>query len=265
MAAVSFLKAAMRKIAAWTAPRLASALPDSIHQTAYLAGGARRVVDTAVIELLERGLVRVNRAGEVAGLAAVADDPVHAALLRTLASGPVPHTQLRKVVGKDSSVHLIAEGLESAGFLVPQRSVRQYGRMAAFLYSVVLLFGLGRLAEGLYHDRPVKGLLVLLALTGYLVYRHWCPRMPVATGSTARGVRRLRRDARRFTKRRRKHVGGRLVWGSALTVALLGSDGMADPVLRIALFGNDPRKSDGMGSGCSSCGSGDGSCGGCGD
>lgn len=72
-----------------TGPRTLLPIDLDLYDLAYLAGGPARVADTAVVVLLERGLLRVDPAGRLAAVGRVAGRPVEAAVLDTLGARPL--------------------------------------------------------------------------------------------------------------------------------------------------------------------------------
>ena len=89
-----------------------------VYEAAYLAGGPRRVVDTAVVALVETGRVRARTAGD---LHVVQDSPRHeveAAVLAAVGSGG-PHRIdiVRWVATRDRRLTALADRLKDEGLL----------------------------------------------------------------------------------------------------------------------------------------------------
>jgi hypothetical protein len=89
-----------------------------VYEAAYLAGGPRRVVDTAVVALVETGWVRARTAGD---LHVVQDSPRHeveAAVLAAVGSGG-PHRIdiVRWVATRDRRLTALADRLKDEGLL----------------------------------------------------------------------------------------------------------------------------------------------------
>ena len=66
-----------------TEPRV----PADLYAIAFLAGGVQRVVDTALVALVESGRVRVHAPGELAGVEPARRHPVEAAVLDAVGTG----------------------------------------------------------------------------------------------------------------------------------------------------------------------------------
>jgi len=94
-----------------------------LYETAYLAGGPDRVVDTAVVALVETGRVRVQRSGE---LSVVDDRPRHEVEAAVLAAvGPRGWRRIDMVrwkAGQDERLSALAERLHRYGLVSSTRS-----------------------------------------------------------------------------------------------------------------------------------------------
>src|SRR4051794_29252047 len=89
-----------------------------VYEAAFLAGGPDRVVDTALVALLETGAVRVQRAGQLSVVDDRSRHPVEDAVLAAI--GPHGYRQfelVRWMAGKDERLTVLAERLRRDGLL----------------------------------------------------------------------------------------------------------------------------------------------------
>ena len=83
-----------------------------VYEAAFLAGGSDRVVDTALVALVETGGVRVQRAGQLTAVDDGSRHPVEDAVLAAI--GPHGYRQVamvRWLAGKDERLTALAERL----------------------------------------------------------------------------------------------------------------------------------------------------------
>ncbi|WP_431924559.1 TIGR04222 domain-containing membrane protein [Nonomuraea jabiensis] len=113
----------------------------SLYEAAFLAGGPRRVINTALVSLVSQGGVRVSSEGlvtPVQGFRVTKSVPVERALYRHVRSGGGPHTtaELRHQTVRDHAMRRLATPLWRQGFLmspaVRTRSRRRTSRLAVF-------------------------------------------------------------------------------------------------------------------------------------
>jgi uncharacterized protein (TIGR04222 family) len=100
-----------------------------LYDAAYLAGGCDRVVDTALIVLLESGRVRARRTGELRVVELVRGDKVESAVLDaigTRGSRTVGMVRMRAV--KDKRITRIADRLVTDGLLSTRAPAWGLGR-----------------------------------------------------------------------------------------------------------------------------------------
>ena len=89
-----------------------------VYELACLSGGADRVVDTALVALVESGRVRVTAPGELATVAQTSRHPVEAAVLDAV--GPAGHRSVQTVrwrLTTDERILEVARHLRDAGLL----------------------------------------------------------------------------------------------------------------------------------------------------
>jgi hypothetical protein len=127
-----------------------------IYEAAYLAGGPDRVVDTAVVALVETGRVRVQSTGE---LCVVEDKPGHeieAAVLHAIGARAVRQIELvRWRAGRDERLTALVERLRRDGLLAGTGLTRLLGLMLGRPVALTRT-GRRRLRE-LRADPPARG------------------------------------------------------------------------------------------------------------
>jgi hypothetical protein len=99
-----------------------------VYDIAFLAGGLARVVDTALVALVETGRVRVHSPGELATVSLARRHPVEAAVLDAI--GPSGHRSADTVrwrVSSDERVLDLGRRLRSDGLLI-RVPVPRHGR-----------------------------------------------------------------------------------------------------------------------------------------
>lgn len=151
--------------------RVAEAAPSgnahhlSPYELAYLSGGPRRVINTALAVLATAGAVRVSRGSQVTPVhgARPSPVPIEQAVLDTLAARPGGYRagELRRELETHPALAALAGGLLSRGLIVPEEAYGPARRRRNVLKGVVglavgylvLLFALD--AAGLAGDEPV--------------------------------------------------------------------------------------------------------------
>jgi hypothetical protein len=99
-----------------------------LYDAAYLAGGADRVVDTALTVLLESGRVRAQRTGELSVVELVRGDEVEAAVLDAIGTrGWRTAGMVRMRTEKDERITRIAGRLVTDGLLSTRVPARRFG------------------------------------------------------------------------------------------------------------------------------------------
>jgi hypothetical protein len=117
-----------------------------LYDIAYLAGGPDRVVDTALVALVEAGRIRVHSPGQLATTDLVRRHPVEAAVLDAV--GPTGHRSVDTIrwrMHDDERLLQVGHGLRQAGLV---------GRTGAV---VVLLHGHRRALAPTHAGRRVLG------------------------------------------------------------------------------------------------------------
>ncbi|WP_170211721.1 TIGR04222 domain-containing membrane protein [Saccharothrix australiensis] len=251
----------------WTRGSVPAGVLDR-YDLAFLTGGPRRVVETAVAALIGSGALRSARDGAVRVVGSPrSDNPVERAVLadaaryrhRTLAL-------LFTAVSEHDAPRAVGDRLVRRGYLVAPSTAGRWLRRGVLPMALLLLVGLVRWVNGLVIGAPVGWLTLQLALTGVLI-----PVLVKAPASTrtALGARAVA-QARAAGPTATSGVLG--LEGDAGVVALDGFRAHPNIPLRAAARGpartrrpvghNGSTAFLAAGSTMSSCGSGSSSCGG---
>lgn len=131
----------------------------TVYHLAYLAGGRRRVAETAVARLLSVRRLRVSSTGTISTIKGDrATDKVERAVI-----GAANRAKLGTITGKlGAVVGKLNADLADAGLAVPEARVRHRRGAVALLCLLVTGFGVARLAAGASNHRPVGWLLLEL-------------------------------------------------------------------------------------------------------
>lgn len=238
--------------------------PVDVYTLAAVAGGGKRVVDTAVYAMIEGGHLRASRDHKLTVCGGVPGEPVQRAVLGAFGkseSATLP--ELRRPAVTSHEVRQASAVAVDRGFLLaPDR--RRAVRLTTLLPLAVFGVGVARLVNGVRLGRPV-GLLVLeLLVTVPLLIAAANPHRRTRSGGEL-----LRRARRNRTARDEPQVldvyspTGALLSAGVLGVAALGAAGVTDASLRSSLYGSTAASSTDAGAGCGGSGGGCGS-GGCG-
>ncbi|WP_197288479.1 TIGR04222 domain-containing membrane protein, partial [Nocardia sp. NRRL S-836] len=237
-------------------------------ELAYLAGGPKRVAETAVARLLTAGELRTSRRGAVQATgSAQARNPVDRAVLddsRRYTNRTV--NLMIPAVARDGAVTAIGGRLEELGLVVRPEVVKAARRNGSVLLWLLLAVGLVRWVNGIVIDAPVGWLTLQLLITAVLIF------VVTRRGKlvrTTKGDRAL--DAARTAGGRATGSDDAALVGAAGLVALGGLTVYPDLAVRSSLLAAPAGMSSGYsgsssGSSCSvssssSCSSGS-SCGG---
>ncbi|HVK22695.1 MAG TPA: TIGR04222 domain-containing membrane protein, partial [Actinokineospora sp.] len=169
----------------------------TMDELAYLAGGARRVVETAVARLIDRGRIRPSRKGTVRVVeGSTSTDPVDAAVLSDVTRyGDRTIGVLVDKVSQGDAVRGVGDALARKGLLVGEAAVR--ARWGALPLAVLFVVGTARWFNGISDGRPIGWLSLALLATGVatvLVYRM---AVPTRTYAGERVLREARPRGRR--------------------------------------------------------------------
>lgn len=137
-----------------------------VYDTAYLAGGAARVIETAVAGLADIGRIRVAPDGGLSWVGQLARQPVELAVSQRVNQSGGRLADLRRALRHHPSVAEIGRRLAERG-LVAEESKVNLAQIAAISLAVPLAVGLVRLASELLAGRP-NGILALLVIANGL-------------------------------------------------------------------------------------------------
>lgn len=238
-----------------------------VYQAAFLAGGPRRVVDTAIVTLALHEQVLVARGGRITAVTGAAvSGPIESAVYQELhpaESRPALHRRLRD----HPAVTSIGDHLRAQGLLLND-SRQLLWRLVVLAPVAVGLIGVARAVNGAYLHRPIGNLVALLVMTAAVIFfllriGFSAQQRPSPRGREA--VRRVRQECRECRGAATGVLRGATWEPQVVGVAVLGFTGLTDPDLRAALFsptGNNwGGDSGGAGAGCGG-GGGGGGCGG---
>lgn len=243
-------------------------------ELAYLAGGPRRVVETAVARLLTAGELRTSRRGTVTATAATnSRNPVDRAVVldcRRYTNRTV--SLLISSVASDESIAAIGRRLEAMGLVVDPAAAKSALRKGTLPLWALLVIGVARWVNGIAIGAPVGWLTLQIVLTGLLLLLLTRRSKHIRTGKGNRVLD----DAR--SSRTRAGASNEAVYAGAAGLVLFGGL-MVYPDLEVrssllAASGGTTAASGGAYSSCSaassscssgsSCGGGGGCGGGCG-
>lgn len=247
-------------------------------ELAYLAGGPRRVVETAIARLLTSGELRTSRRGTVQVTSSTNSlNAVDRAVITDSQRYSNRTVNLMiPAVSRDGAVTAIGRRLEEMGLVVHPDVAKSALRKGSIALWVLLAIGVARWFNGLAIDAPIGWLTLQLVITGALI---WLLTRRGKHVRTSKGNRVL--DEARTTSRGRAATSDEALYAGAAGLVLFG--GLAvypDLTVRSSLLASSGTTSGysgdgGVGySGCSSsssscssgssCGGGGGCGGGCG-
>jgi uncharacterized protein (TIGR04222 family) len=255
-------------------PSLVSATGLGPQQVAYLGGGARLAVYTAIGGLRAAGAI-----GAGPGRTLVQTGPLPSGV--TPLDRAVHHAAGRQVrareVGSDqwvaSALEELRAGLERGGFTVT-REQRRAAMMWGIAGGALVLLGIARIVDGVQNDKPVGFLIPLLFLAGVVTVVMLVRAAATRTRAATRAIRELRRRNHHLSPSQQPSFATYGATGAAMGVALFGTGTLfaMDPAFaaeaeieRAAAYsaGAGSAGTSGGCSGGSSCGGGGGG-GGCG-
>ncbi len=141
-------------------------------ELAYLAGGPRRVVETAVARLLTSGELRTSRRGAVQATSTTSSlNPVDRAVITDSQryTNRTVNLMIPAVAG-DGAVAEIGRRLQEMGLVVRPDVAKSARRKGSIALWVLLAIGVVRLVNGLAIGAPVGWLALQLVLTGLLIF-----------------------------------------------------------------------------------------------
>jgi uncharacterized protein (TIGR04222 family) len=230
-----------------------------VYQAAYVAGGRRRLVDTAIAALALRDKVLVSRGGRLTPVEGTPPNgPVEAAVGRLL-TYPMSRRAMHRKMRNDPAVLAVHHQVRSRGLVLDGTQALVW-RLMVVLPVAVFVVGVARAVNGMNMDRPTDNLQMMLFFSVVVLYwvlatRLTVSRVPSAAGRAA--LRVLRKEHRPSSRNARRASVEHQLAG----VAVVGYAAIFDPSLRTALSSSSASASGGGSSG-SGCGSGGGGCGG---
>lgn len=239
----------------------------SLYEAAFLAGGARRLLQAMVIRFHEAGIATLDDDGKKViakgGPTQILDDAETEAA-ECLQSGEKTWEQLREALQPRLSE--MRERLEGLGLLVRRVDAWKARAICGLLMGMVLAAGAHRLWHAFTSEKPF-GILLFLVAAG-LGLTIWLMQGPFRTRNGDGALENLQSA---FNQNREKAFHGPCALAGApiaLAVGLLGVSAVRGTPLEKLESKLGPGTSGGCGGGCggSSCGGGGcgGGCGGCG-
>ncbi|NJP10149.1 MAG: TIGR04222 domain-containing membrane protein [Leptolyngbyaceae cyanobacterium RU_5_1] len=230
------------------------------YETAYLASGASRVVDTAITRLVQEKHVTVDRWTRsliLSGSAAQVSDPVEQAVVAAIASdGRIEKVRVR-TVGVEA-VTVIRDRLRQLDLLLSRRQALKAQLYPALLIVALLGLGLAKIFVGVSRGKPVGYLVVLCFLTAIVGVL-----FAVIAAHRSRYGDRVLETIRSRTRLHHSRQYHELDPQLPLAFALFGTTILADGILIDLKQVFTPPSSGGGGGGDGGGGCG-GGCGGCG-
>ena len=235
-------------------------------ETAYLAGGLRRLTTATIARLIETGVAKVSadeKTIEPTGNVLKILSPIERQILKTLPLKKSETKELATLVKNEDSE--VARKLEEDGYTFTSSRASGISSLSAMpLISVWILFGLSRLGLGLLNDKPVGYLFIILALgvVGTVVL---AASRPLRT----RKGKQLLKSIQSQHQSLKKAPKGTNLEQAALAVAIFGTAALAGTQLEAlkrwypAGTSGEAGWSGGCGAGCGGGGGCGGGCGGC--
>ncbi|MGO1048648.1 TIGR04222 domain-containing membrane protein [Crossiella sp. CA198] len=233
-----------------TAPAL------SADEAAYLAGGTRRLVETALARLVAGDALRVSRGNPPAATGKPAESTMDDRVLTAVRDRKtrVGVEDATQQLDRSPELRELRQRLLWAHLLVSPERSRACRMAAATVFLPIALIGALRLSDGASNGKPIAILILLLAVTTALALIITLVPGPRATTLGQRALNSARADAHR---RRLAGVtaGGFVAGDVVLLVALSGMSGHPDSAVASGLA-TDGGGAGGGGSGCSGGGGG---------
>ncbi|MEW2297249.1 TIGR04222 domain-containing membrane protein [Streptomyces sp. NPDC006743] len=244
-----------------------SFVPD-VYTIAWIVGGARQVVSTAIFALVQRGHLRRAQDGTLIFCNSVPDEPVQRAVLEAARTREATTaTLVHEAAGQLPEIRRVGDAARRLG-LLPSRTRRLAGRLAGLPMLVLIGVGIARVVNGVHLGRPVGWLVTFLLVSLVVAAVFVCtpPRITPAGWYAVRNSGGSRRPVPWGPA-----ADGPKVPASVVAIAMTGWINLPDPTLRSSLFSgfssssSSSSSSSGGGWGGSSCGGGcGGGGGGCG-
>jgi uncharacterized protein (TIGR04222 family) len=266
-AAVLLCRCARRKVTD-RGGNLASAPNLSLYEAAFLAGGARRLLQAMVVRFHEAGVATLNDDGKKViskGVPEEVLDEAETEAAKCLQTGEKTWDEIREAL--QTKLTGIQERLERTGLLVRYAEAWKVKTLCFLTMGMVLAVGALRLWHGVTWGKPFYFLLFFMAVALGLMI--WLMQGPFRTRAGDQALEELQTTLK---QRGEKAFDGTSVLAGAslaLAVGLLGLCAVRGTPLEKLESKLGPESGGGCGGGCggSSCGGGGcggGGCGGCG-
>lgn len=239
--------------------------PD-VHEVALLLGGPQRVIDTAVVELHQRGVLRWETGSErfERNSAHIALAPPLDAIADAMTSG----SPLRRAwTVAAHTITPIGDRLIRRGLWLASDNSRRIAWLATLPSLALLGFGVSKVGIGISRDKPVALLVVLCVVTAVfaLIMAFARPRRSRAGDREAAQLQAMHRIRRQRRKPAAADRDMDLTYAIAIGgTAVLAGTGLAGYHQARAASGTSSGDADsssdgdsGGGSGCGGCGGGD--------
>ncbi|KAI9133048.1 TIGR04222 domain-containing membrane protein [Acaryochloris sp. CCMEE 5410] len=262
---------------------IGSASPElDIYEAAYLAEGSYRAVNTAIVNLVQRGQVQLDQQSRSLELLANFHESNHA-LEQAIRQAIATDNNIEHVQTSVLPIAMeISRDLEGRGILLDERQSKQFRLYPASVIFAVLLLGTSKCFIGIERHKPIGYLMLLCLAVLYVGFMFLAKRFLYRSRLGNRLLNALRTQYSHFRRKKRAEESSQSLPEHVMAFALFGSSVLAGssladmgkvlaPIspLRTSRFSD----SSGCAGGCNSCGSGCGSscgsgcgggCGGCG-
>lgn len=236
------------------------------YETAYLAEGKNRVVDTAIASLVQKGYVAVEGARRTLTLNGSAQgipDQIERVVARAIEiDGRID--RVRDAISVNYQINGIRDQLRQLGLIVSQEQSLKAQAYPAILFGALLGLGIAKIVVGISRQKPVGFLVMMCFIVAVVGLSFW-------GGSIHRSRYgdRILNDLRKRTRSQQSTLYDNLDSQFSLAFALFGTVVLASGSLAELKQVLAPVMTDGGGGGGSDSGGdgggcGGGGCGGCG-
>jgi uncharacterized protein (TIGR04222 family) len=149
-------------------PRMAEPPPVlDLESVAFLAGGARRLLELSIARLTARGFVRINRRGTIKAVASGTEptEPLDVSVLNTLGGRSPLVSKLIRDVNAVDHMDRVAGTLTRHSLLISPEAVAKAKRWSLVPTYLLLVVGVVRLLNGAAGGYPVGYLVIELGVT----------------------------------------------------------------------------------------------------
>lgn len=248
------------------------------YEIAYLSGGARLTLDTAIAVLVARGVLTVDVDNR-----RLVPAPDQRPGTDTVERGVYDAVTKYRSLSIDylhslppPEVELPATRLETHGLILTDLKARLVRLMPAMVFVMIAIFGLLKIAIGISRDRPVGFLVVLSLLAVLVAVLFYRSKQSFRSRRGDKFLASLKRENAPLQTTARTNPRSLAGYDLATAIGLYGLTTMAfssslidlDTIYRpphnisASSSSSDSSSGSGCGSGGSSCGGGGGSCGG---